>query len=141
MGVAAAEERHAASGSYNSSLRGRTGRAMFFLKLLPAIVSLLLLFAHGFRDFGPIVLPFTGIFVFFLVPQGWVARFFQFLLCFGALEWVRMAVFLAMERQEKGEAWLRLVLILGATSAFTLWAAILFESDELREVYPRRPIM
>ena len=114
---------------------------MFFLKLIPAILSILLLLAHGFRDFGPIVLPLTGVFVLLLVPHGSVARFFQFILCFGALEWIRMAVFLAMERQAKGEPWLRLVLILGATSAFTLWSAILFESAELREVYPRHPIM
>ena len=114
---------------------------MTFLKLLPAILSLLLLFAHGFRDFGPIVLPFMGILTFFLVPHGSVARFFQFILCLGALEWIRMAVFLAIERQAKGESWIRLVLILGATSAFTLWAAILFESKELRDLYPRRPIL
>ncbi len=114
---------------------------MVFLKLLPAILSILLLIAHGFRDFGPIVLPLTGVFVLFLVPHGLVARFFQFVLCFGALEWIRMAVFDAMERESHGQPWLRLVLIYGATSAFTLWSAILFESAELREVYPRRPIM
>lgn len=114
---------------------------MLFLHLLPAIVSLLLLFGHGFREIGPSVLPFVGIMTLLLVPHGAVARFFQFILCIGALEWARMAIFLAIERQAKGEPWIRMAVILGATSLFTLWAVVHFESDALRRLYPRRPIL
>jgi len=114
---------------------------MVFVHLLPALLSLLLLFVHGFRDFGPIVLPFMGVLTLLLVPHGSVARFFQFLLCIGALEWVRMAISLAVERQAKGESWVRMAIILGATSLFTLWAAVHFECPILREVYPRRSIL
>jgi hypothetical protein len=127
--------------AYNPRSRTAVEGAMIFLHLLPAIVSVLLLFGHAFREVGPIVLPFVGVLTLLLVPHGFVARFFQFFLCLGALEWARLAISHAIERQSRGEPWIRMAIILGALSLFTLWAAVLFESDELRRVYPRRSIL
>lgn len=112
---------------------------MVLLLLLPAVLSLLVLCGHLLREGLLILIPL----LFMMLPllmmrSGWVARLWQIVLMLAALEWVRKAIFLAIERQEAGEPWLRMVLILGATAAFTFVSALLFEAGPLAEAYPRR---
>lgn len=56
-------------------------------------------------------------------------------LVFGALEWARTLVTLAMRRSAQGEPFLRMVVILGAVTAVTLASGLLFESRTLGKVY------
>jgi hypothetical protein len=115
---------------------------MVVLLLLPAIVSLLVLAAHWFRAAGVLAaVPVLGLFPLLLIPRGWVARLFQFVLCLEALEWVRTAVAVAFEREAQGEPWARMAAILGAVAALCLAAVVCFESDTLRRVYPRRSLL
>ncbi len=115
---------------------------MTFVHLLPALASLLALCAHVFRGGGLLfVLPILSLLPLLLVPAGWVARLFQFVLAMETLEWVRTAVVLALERDPRGEPWLRMVVILGAVALFTLLSAVAFESQTLRRAYPRRPLL
>jgi hypothetical protein len=114
---------------------------MTFLHLLPALLSLLILCAHLFRSAGLVLaLPVLVLMTLLLVPKGWVARFFQMFLVFESFEWVRTAVSLAQERSARGEPWVRMVVILGVVTLFTLFSAAMFESETLLKAYPRRSL-
>ena len=115
---------------------------MVLLHLLPAVVSLLLLLGHGFRDFGPIVLPFAGVLTLLLVHS----RLGRAALPVRPLPRGPRRCDSPRDRPRArapvpGRAVIRMAVILGATSLFTLFAAVLFESDALRRLYPRRPIL
>ena len=76
---------------------------MNFLRLLPVILSLLLLGAHFSRhNLGLlIVVPLVLLGLLFL-REPWVARLVQWVLAFASLEWLRTAVVLALQRQQLG---------------------------------------
>lgn len=111
---------------------------MVFLLLFPALLSLLLFCAHLLRDVGFLfMLPVPFSLLLLLLQRGWVARFFEVLLLLAALEWGRAALFLAIEREDAHQPWLRAVLILSGVALFTLFAAALFETRTLLRFYPR----
>lgn len=112
---------------------------MVLLLLLPAVVSLLVFGAHLFRA-GAFFLMLPVLFALFVlfVRRGWVARFLEVLLFLAALEWGRAALFLALEREDQGQPWLRAVLILGVVALFTLFSAALLETRTMLRFYPRR---
>jgi len=109
---------------------------MNFLRLLPAILSCVLLAAHFSRNdilslaLVSLVLPFL-----LLVRRPWVPRLFQVVLVLGALEWVRRLVALALERQAIGGEWVRMAVILGVVAALTASSALVFRSGALKERY------
>jgi len=110
-----------------------------FLHVTPAILSLVILCAHLFRNGPFLALPLVLVsFPLLLIPRGWVARYLQFVLLIAALEWGRYALFLAIEREEAGQPWLRAVIILASVALFTLFSAALFETRTLLHAYPRR---
>ena len=82
---------------------------MNFIKLLPVILSLLLLGAHFYRA-GMIVLVLLAIVIIFmlLIRKPWVVRLVQFVLVIGGLEWVRTLLFLQRydrPRESHGSVW------------------------------------
>jgi hypothetical protein len=109
---------------------------MNFIKLLPVILSLLLLGAHFFRA-GIIVLVLLVIVVLFmlLIRQPWVVRLVQFVLIVGGLEWVRTLLAIVNLRQMSGGPWMRLSLILGGVALLTMCSALVFRFKSLRELY------
>jgi len=109
---------------------------MNFLRLLPVILSLLLLGAHFSRhNLGVLmVVPLVLLGLLFL-RQPWVARLVQWVLVVASLEWLRTAVVLALQRQSLGMPWARSAVILGAVCVFTLTSALVFRSAGLRERY------
>lgn len=114
---------------------------MTLLLLLPALLSVLLLAAHLVREGVLILVPLLLLMVpLLLVRRGWVARLWQIVLVAAAFEWVRTAVFLAAARNDRGEPWLRMILILGSVALLSVVAALLFEADALNRRYPRRPL-
>ena len=112
------------------------GDHMNFIKLLPVILSLLLLGAHLLR-YGniPLVLLTASLLPVLLVRRPWVARLFRIVLVVGAIEWVRTLVVLVRIRQAEGGPWIRLTVILGAVAALTICSAFVFRSRSLRERY------
>jgi len=114
---------------------------MALLLLLPPILSLLVFCGHLLREgmLLPIPLLFMMLPLLFLA-KGWVARLWQVVLMLASLEWVRTAVFSAAERQDAGEPWVRMVVILGAVAVFTFASALAFEMRPLDEIYPRRSL-
>ena len=109
---------------------------MTAIRLLPVILSFLLMAAHFYRA-G--LLPLAALcialpFLLFL-RQAWVPRLFQVLLVLGALEWLRALYGFAAMRIAFGEPWTRLALILGAVALFTGLSGLVFRSKSLRDYY------
>lgn len=109
---------------------------MNVLRLLPVILSFLLLGAHFYRaGLVPLTaLCVAGLFLL-LIRKAWVPRLFQVLLVLGALEWLRSLYFLAAMRIAWGEPWTRLALILGGVALFTALSGLVFKNKKLRAFY------
>lgn len=60
------------------------------------------------------------------VRRPWAARTLQVLLLLGAIEWILTAATLAQARIAHGQAYVRLLLILGGVAAWTVFAALAF---------------
>lgn len=111
---------------------------MIFLRLLPVLLSFLLLGAHFYRagQFWAtglcVVLPLLA-----LLPRPWVPRLFQFLLLLGAVEWLRSLYTLAAMRIAWDQPWGRLAIILGAVALFTALCGFVFEHRKLKAHYRR----
>lgn len=109
---------------------------MTILYLLPAISGFLLLALHFFRSDN---LP--AIFICFLmlslmgIRRPWVAHTLQVCLLIGAAEWIRTTTSLVIARNEDGEPFLRLSLILGAVAIFTLFSALVFRTKRIRSYF------
>ncbi len=105
-------------------------------RLLPVLLSALLMAAHFSRadNLLLLVLCLTAPFLLF-VRRPWVARGIQIGLWIGALEWVRTLVSIALRRQELGQPWLRMAVILGVAAMFTALSALVFRSKSLTERY------
>lgn len=109
---------------------------MALILLIPAIVSLLLLAAHGMRLDQPIlmVLP-LAILVLLVLPRSWVARVTQWALVLGALEWIRVTLVYVSARQDLGMPWMRLAIILSAVALFTGLSSLVFLTPRVRRRY------
>ena len=110
------------------------------MSFVPIVLSLLVLAAHFLRGGGlPIAILVLGLLPLLPVRRSWVARLVQVVLVLGALEWLRTLVTLAMWRNDQGEPFLRMTLILGVIVAVTLLSALLFETRRLRRFYGSSP--
>ncbi len=109
---------------------------MSVLILTPVILSLLALGAHCLRLGIPglIVLP-LGVLGLLFFRRPWAARIAQVTLLLGGLEWIRSTLAYVSVRQDLGQPWLRLALILGGVSLFTLLSSLVFRSRTLRRRY------
>jgi hypothetical protein len=109
---------------------------MNIVRLLPVILSGILLGAHFFRAMmyplavASLLFPFV-----LLVPRRWAARLVQIVLVLGALEWIRTALMLVMARQAVGQPWTRMAIILGSVAVFTAASCLVFRFGPLKERY------
>ncbi|MGV1100438.1 hypothetical protein ACUUL3_13645 [Thiovibrio sp. JS02] len=107
-----------------------------FLRLLPIIISMLLLSAHFHRAGHPILAAGAILALFLLLLRRprtvWLL---QCLLVAGAAEWLRTAAQFISDRQTHGLPWLRLAIILGLVALFTLAAGLVFRTEALGEHY------
>ena len=113
---------------------------MEFVRVLPVVISLLLLAAHFFRA-GYVVL--AGVFlampILLAIKARWVARLLQIVLVIGALEWIRTLVIFATARAAAGQSWTRLAVILGVVALLTLLSAMVFQGASLSRRYRLHP--
>ena len=109
---------------------------MNFLRLLPVIISFLLLAAHFFRA-GQVVIVFGLLLILLLLMfrKSWVPWLIQLTLLLGAVEWLRTLIFVAQMRIEFGLPWVRMAIILGAVVLFTALSGLVFRSRALRNRY------
>lgn len=109
---------------------------MNFLRLLPVIMSLLLLAAHYYRaGFVPLVAVTGAGVLILLVRRPWAVGIVRTLLIIGGIEWTRTTVELVRMRQSVAMPWLRLSLILGGVTVFTVAAMFVFRFAPLRRRY------
>lgn len=109
---------------------------MNFLRLLPVVLSFLLLAAHFHRAGLTLLVgicAFLPLLLFLRKP--WVPQFFQAVLVMGALEWLRTLYVLAEMRIALEQPWNRLAVVLGAVALFTALAGLVFNGDSLRARY------
>jgi hypothetical protein len=109
---------------------------MHVLKLIPVILSFLLLAAHFYRagQLALALLCFGALFLLF-VRKAWIPRLLQFLLILGALEWLRTLYFIAAIRIALEQPWTRLTIILGSVAVFTALSGLVFNGKALRARY------
>ena len=109
---------------------------MNILRLLPVIFSFLILSAHFSRQGFPILsilcvlIPLIS-----FIKRAWVARSIQILLVIGSIEWIRALFVYASQRQDSGEPYIRLIIILGIIALFTGLSALVFRNQSLKERY------
>lgn len=106
------------------------------LLVVPAVLCALVLAAHFLRGqslagvaVALLIIPLL------LVPRVWARRMAQVMLVLGSLEWLRTAWTLMQLRQEIGQPWERMAVILGSVAALTLLSAVLLS---VRPVPDRR---
>lgn len=110
--------------------------AMIFLRLIPVVLSFLILGAHFSRDNMTILMVISLAFPFLLfVKKAWVPKLFQITLVLGTLEWLRSLYFYIQAYEETGQSWSKLLMIIGGVSLFTALSALVFNSKKLREKY------
>lgn len=109
---------------------------MNFLRLLPVVISLLLLGAHFLRaGFLPMAGALVALAVLAPVPRPSMVRILQVVLFLGGLEWIRTLFMNISRRSDLGEPWLRMAIILGIVALFTFASLLVFRSPALRERY------
>jgi hypothetical protein len=118
---------------------GRTGwkeHPMNFFRLLPVILSFLVLAAH-FSRAGSLTLSAACIIfpAVLLIKKPMVPMVMQTALLLGAVEWVRTLILIVQMRMEFGQPWTRLAIILGVVALFTGLSALVFQSKALRMRY------
>jgi hypothetical protein len=105
------------------------GTGLLFLPVA-ALVLLAAHFVHaGLWPVAAVCLGCTGL---VRVRRPWAARVLQSLLVIGAIEWILTAVGLAHMRAAHGQAYGRMLAILGVVTAFTLLAAFVFQTASLQ---------
>jgi hypothetical protein len=111
---------------------------MMLLRLLPVILSFLVLAAH-FSRHDMVVLEWVSLAVplLLLVRRPWVPRLMRWLLVLGALEWMRTITVLVGDRVAAGEDWLRMAAILVAVATVTLVSTLVFRAHAVRQRYER----
>lgn len=113
---------------------------MFFLYLLPVILSSLLMAAHVFRA----GLPFLAFLclaapLLLLTQRLWSVRVIQILLVLYGIEWLRTLLLLVQLRMEHNLPWARLAIILGSVALFSALSALVFRHPALRKKWTTHP--
>lgn len=110
---------------------------MNFLRLLPVILSLVLLGAHFLFHTGQVTIAILPL--LFLIPlmfkKTWVPWLTQVVLLLGTIEWVRTLIVGVIQKSATGQDWLRYAIILGAVALFTALSCLVFRSQGLRRRY------
>jgi len=109
---------------------------MMFVRLLPVLLSALLLAAHFSRHGLTLLMPVAlAVPAVLLVRRPWVPRVMRAVLLVAALEWVRTGIVLGQARVAAGEPWVRMAVILGAVAGVTAASALVFRNRAVRAHY------
>ncbi len=109
---------------------------MMFLRLLPTILSTVLIAAHVLRFYGlQTAIPIVLLLITLFIKNKFILRFWQFLLSVGIIMWIQATTGFVQMRLTMHQPWVRLVLILGAVILFTLYSIFSLENKKLKERY------
>ena len=109
---------------------------MIFLRLIPVILSFLILGAHFSRDNMSSLMMISLAFPFLLlIKKPWVPKVFQIALILGTLEWLRSLYFYIQAYEQSGQSWTKLLVIIGSVTLFTALSALVFNNKAIRKRY------
>ena len=109
---------------------------MNFVRLLPVILSLLVLTAHFYRaGYLILVVLIAASPLLLFIRSPWIVRIIQVELIIGGIEWIRTIFRLTNIRQAHNLPWERLAIILGSVAAFTILSALVFNFKALKTRY------
>lgn len=109
---------------------------MNFLRVLPVILSTLVLVAHFYRSGNLVVVALLALLPLMLfIRKPWVPGLYVGVLLIGAAEWVRTLLVIADVRQAQGAPWMRMAMILGAVALVTAASSLVFASRSMRKRY------
>lgn len=109
---------------------------MILFRLLPAVLSLLLLAAHAYRSTHLVMmLACIAMLVLMWLPRPWAGRTLQFALLLGSLEWLRTTVTLVIERNQAHVPYMRLGLILGTVTMLTALSSLVLRQARVRAYF------
>lgn len=107
-----------------------------FLQLIPVVLSLFLIGAHFLRSGNLILVGLSLLCIGLLfVKKALVARLIQGVLVMAAIEWIHTTYLFASMRIENDMPWVRLVIILGVVTCFTLGSSGVFFLRTQKERY------
>ena len=106
------------------------------LRIFSVVFAFLLLGAHFMRaENNLIAILCILIPLLLLVKKKFIPILLQCLLYLGGLIWVHATVQYVRIRMAEGTDWVRLILILGSVSLFTIFAGLLLNSKVIKERY------
>ena len=109
---------------------------MIILYFLPPLIGFLLLAAHFFRAENQLAMLASLILIaLMLVRRPWAAQALQVCLLLGSVEWLRTAIALGFARNEMGQPFLRLAIILGGVALFTALSCLIFRTSRIRAYF------
>jgi hypothetical protein len=109
---------------------------MTVLRLVPAVLSLLLLAAHFYRaGLLPVAIVIIISCLMLAVRREWSLKIARLLLFAGGLEWIRTTIMLTSMRQAAGAPWMRLAFILGVVIIVCYASLILLYSGPVKRMF------
>jgi hypothetical protein len=103
------------------------------LRLLPAILSLVVLGAHFLRLGNLVVVALLIACIGLLwVRRPWAAYSVQTILAMGIVVWILTGYGIALIRIQNGEPWIRMAVILGAVAIMALYAILGFRHQRIK---------
>ena len=112
---------------------------MNFLRLLPVVISFLLLAAHFLRAGQMVVVVLLlALLLLLFVRKYWVPWVIQMVLLLGAVEWIVTLYSVAQVRIASGEPWARMAIILGAVALFTAISSLVFRGRALQDRFSKQ---
>lgn len=109
---------------------------MMWLRIIPLILSSLLLSAHFYRHYNyPMMVISIIVPLLLLIKKRRILIVIQLFSLAGAGVWINTIVTIADERKSIGEPWIRMAVILGAVAAFTLASGLMLNLKKVKENY------
>lgn len=107
------------------------------LRTIPIVLAAVLVAAHFLRSYSilPMLLSLLAPF-FLLIKKRWSLVTLQLLTIPTAFIWLLTLSDIIQQRIFEGRSWTASAIILGVVTLFTLWAAWLLNSPEIKEQYP-----
>lgn len=119
-----------ASGFYKTDIK------MIIIRLLPVIISFLLLAAHFSRaDQTALVIISLLIPILLFIKRRIVLRLIQIILIAAGAEWIRSMLFYIDVRKTSGDDWTRLAIILTAVAIYTVLSGLLLQNRKIMDKY------
>ncbi|MBI5010381.1 MAG: hypothetical protein HZB98_12195 [Bacteroidia bacterium] len=109
---------------------------MILIRLLPVLISFLLLAAHFSRADQTILVIITLIFPFLLlIKKRFIIRIVQFVLLLAGTEWIRAMLDYIEVRKSIGDEWVRLAIILSVVAIFTAASGLFLQHRKIMDLY------